>query len=112
MNPHRTCSTCLHNHGNRCTCEASRYRGHAVKAWNTCSQQKEPPLIPAELVKRLAVCAAGLEWRAERALDEYYDFYADRAAQCRKWIDDLKAGLPVDADGIEGGLREFEAIAL
>jgi len=30
----------------------------------------------------------------------------------RKWLEDLKAGHPVDAEYITGGLEEFEQLAL
>ena len=111
MNPHRTCQTCIHNEGNRCTNEASRYHGSPLKSWNTCSAHTAPTPSKGELIARLATCAAGLDWRAEKVAGDCRDYYKDRARQCRKWVDDLKEGRP-DVEYISGGLKEFEAISL
>jgi len=113
MNPYRTCATCIHNQGNRCANEASRYHGAPLKSWNTCSQHTTTTPSTAELIARLATCAAGLDWRAERVTGDCRAYYGDRAAQCRKWAADLKEeGHRVDVEYIAGGLAEFEAIAL
>jgi len=112
MNPHNTCGTCIYNEGNRCNCETSVYKGCTVKSWNTCSRQKAPTPTTAELIERLATCAAGLDWRTEKAVGEYKAYFDDRARQCRKWLEDLKAGEPVDAEYITGALIEFEGLAL
>jgi len=60
----------------------------------------------------MATCAAGLDHRAEKAAGEYKPYYADRAQQCWRWLEDLKAGQPVDAAYITGCLQEFEVYAL
>jgi len=112
MNPHETCGTCIHNQGNRCACEDSRYLGSPVKSWNTCSSHKAPQPSTAELIERLATCAAGLDWREEKAAGEYRAYFADRARQCRAWLADIKAGHRIGDEDIIGGLIEFEALAL
>ena len=112
MTRYNTCGTCIFNESNCCACGASRYKGSPVKSWNTCSEQKNQPMSQAELVERLDTCAAGLRWQAARALGEYKDYFADRALQCEKWLDDVQSGWPIEAEYIEGGLREFEGIAL
>ena len=112
MNRHPTCKTCVHNEGNRCAGEASRYRGARVRPWNTCSAHKAPVPSTAELIERLATCAAGLDWREEKAAGEYRAYFADRARQCRSWLADLKAGHRIEDEDIIGGLIEFEALAL
>ena len=110
MNTHRTCSTCVFNHGARCANEASRYHGASLKPWNTCSAHEAPTLSAAELIERLATCAAGLDHRAEKAMGEYKPYFADRARQCLKWLDDLQKGMSADVDveHIANCLRDFE----
>ena len=112
MNPHQTCGTCIFNEGNRCACEASRYKGSPVKSWNTCSAHEAPTPTIAELIERLTTCAWGLDHLAVKAQGEYKPYFADRAQQCRKWLADLKEGVQVDAEYIAGGLEEFEQLAL
>ena len=112
MNPHATCGTCIFNEDARCTCEAGRYKGCAVKSWNTCAAHKAPAPSTAELIERLATCAAGLDWREEKAAGEYKAYFADRARQCRSWLADLRAGHRIGDEDIIGGLIEFESLAL
>ena len=66
----------------------------------------------AELLDRLATCAAGLDWRAEKVAGDCRDYYRDRAQQCRSWAANLKEGHRADLEHIAGGLAEFEGIAL
>jgi hypothetical protein len=107
------CGTCIHNVDAHCANEASRYHGAPLKAWNTCSQHKAPTPSAAELIARLATCAAGLDHLAAKAEGEYKPYFSDRAQQCRKWLADLKEeGFQVDAEYIAGGLAEFEGLAL
>ena len=113
MNRHATCGTCIFNEGARCACEDSRYKGCTVKSWNTCSAHTALPPTPFELLSRLAACSAALDHLAAKAPGEYRDYYADRAAQCRKWKADLsEVGRTVHVDYIVAGLEEFEAMAL
>jgi hypothetical protein len=79
MNPHTTCSSCLHNISNRCANEASRYHGAPLKSWNTCSQHAAPQPTRAQLLTRLATCAVGLDWRAEKVTGDCRDYYKDRS---------------------------------
>ena len=79
---------------------------------NRRSSHKAPTPTTAELIARLAICADGLDWQAEKAAGDYKAYFGDRAQQCRKWLEDLKAGQPVDAGYITGGLEEFEQLAL
>ena len=112
MNPHSTCGTCLHNQGNRCTCEESRYRGYAVKSWNTCTAHRAATPSWAELIIRLDACVEALDHLAAKVAGEYRGYYADRALQCGSWLADLKEGRRIGDEDIIGGLREFEALAL
>jgi hypothetical protein len=66
----------------------------------------------AEMIERLATCAAGLDHLAGKAAGEYQAYFDDRAQQCRKWLADLKEGVQVDAEYITGGITEFEGLAL
>ena len=45
-------------------------------------------------------CAAGLDWRAEKAVGEYKPYFADRAQQCRSWAADIKEGHRADIEHI------------
>jgi hypothetical protein len=112
MNPHATCGACIFNEGARCTCEASRYHGAALKAWNTCSQHKAPTPSKAELIARLTTCAAGLDHRAAKSVGEYKPYFADRARQCRKSIADLKEACTPTPNTSSADWLEFEAMAL
>ena len=112
MNPHKTCEVCIFNVDAHCTCEDGRYKGSPVRSWNTCSSHKAPMPSTAELIQRLATCAAGLDHLAGKAVDEYKAYYGDRARQCRSWLADLKEGHRVGDGDIIGGMEEFEALAL
>lgn len=112
MNPHRTCETCVWNVDAHCACEDGTYKGSPVRSWNTCSTHKAPTPTPAELVERLTTCGWALDHLAQKAVGDYKAYFGDRAAQCRKWLDDVKEGQAADLDYITGGLQEFEAIAL
>lgn len=112
MNPHATCSTCLFNVDAFCTNVASRYHGSPLKSWNTCSQHTAPQPSTAELLERLAICAAALDHLSAKAAGDYKPYFSDRADQCRTWLADLRAGHRIGDESIVGGLIEFEALAL
>ena len=48
---------------------------------NTCSDHKATHPSTAELLERLAICAAGFDWQAEKAAGEYRDYYVDGAGK-------------------------------
>ena len=50
MNKHKTCEACMWNVDSHCACEDGRYKGCAVKSWNTCSQHKAPAQIAVKAV--------------------------------------------------------------
>ena len=112
MNEHATCQTCRHNVNATCACETGRYKGSAVKSWNTCASHRAPMPSTAELIARLATCALALDHLAGKAAGEYRAYFSDRARQCRSWAADLKDGFRTDLEYITGGLIEFEGLAL
>ena len=87
-------------------------QGSAVKSWNTCASHQAPMPSTAELIARLATCAAGLDHLAAKAAGEYRDYFSDRARQCRTWTADLQEGHRTGDADIVSGLIEFEAMAL
>ena len=111
MNQHETCGTCIWNKAQICTNEASHYCGAPLKSWTTCAAHSALPSSTDELIDRLTTCAAALDHLASKA-PGYRDYYADRAALCRKWITDLWEDERADVACITEGLREFEGLAL
>ena len=67
MPQHTNCSTCLHNIEASCGNEASRYFKSPLKSWNTCSAHQAPRPTPAELMSRLATCAAALKHLSDKS---------------------------------------------
>ena len=61
----------------------------------------------------MTICAAGLEWRVEKAVGEYRVYYGGRARRCRSWLEDLKEGHRIgDADIRLGRMRRAGALGV